>query len=109
MENFIAHTDEIRKEILDSISCKNLDDLFRQIPIQFSDFKMKSPLSELEAQRKIKALARKNEINYSSFLGGGVYNKFIPACVNYITQRFEFLSNYDIEINWHGYCKCFII
>ena len=94
MKNFVAHTDEVRNEMLKSINCENIEDLFKQIPVQFKNFDMQNPLSEMEAQKKVKALARKNNTEYASFLGGGVYNKFIPACVNYIAQRFEFLTAY---------------
>ena len=82
MKNFLAHTDETR------------NDMLKQIPVKFKDFAISNPLSELEAQRRVKALARKNKIEYSNFMGGGVYNKFIPAAVNYVAQRFEFLTAY---------------
>ena len=94
MKNFIAHTDLTRQEMLDSVSCNSIEELFTQIPIKFKDFAIEKPLSEMETQKQVKALARKNKTEYSSFLGGGVYNKFIPACVNYIAQRFEFLTAY---------------
>lgn len=94
MKNFIAHTDEIREQMLQEISCSSVDDLFKQIPVKFKAFNMSNPLSELETQRKIKALAKKNKTEYANFMGGGVYNKFIPAAVNYVTQRFEFLTAY---------------
>ena len=94
MKNFIAHTDNIRQEMLNSISCSSLEDLFKQIPVKFKDFDMKNPLSELETQKQVKALAKRNKTEFASFLGGGVYNKFIPACVGYIAQRFEFLTAY---------------
>lgn len=94
MKNFIAHTDKVRQEMLKEISCISQEDLFKQIPVKFKEFNMENPLSEMLAQKKVKALARKNRTEYSSFLGGGVYNKFIPACVNYIAQRFEFLTAY---------------
>ena len=94
MKNFIAHTDEIRQEMLNAVSCTSIEDLFEQIPVKIKEFSMQNPLSELETQRKIKALAIKNKTEYSNFLGGGVYNKFIPAGVSYITQRFEFLTAY---------------
>ena len=38
MKNFIAHTEKTRKEMLESISCAGIDDLFKQIPIKFKDF-----------------------------------------------------------------------
>ena len=94
MKNFLAHTDEIRKQMLDEISLASVDDLFKQIPVKFKDFNLYNPKSEMEAQKEIKKLARKNKTEYANFLGGGVYNKFIPACVNYIAQRFEFLTAY---------------
>lgn len=59
MKNFLAHTDEIREEMLREISCASIEDLFKQIPVKFKDFAMGNPLSEMEAQRKVKALARK--------------------------------------------------
>ena len=94
MKNFIAHTDQIRKEMLDSINMASVEDLFTQIPVKFNNFKMDNPLSEMETQKRIKALAKKNKTEFISFLGGGVYNKFIPAAVNYVAQRFEFLTAY---------------
>ena len=60
MKNFIAHTDEVREEMLRDISYGTVEDLFRQIPVKFDNFKMENPLSELETQRNLKALARKN-------------------------------------------------
>ena len=94
MKNFIAHTDDTRIKMLESINCRTVDDLFKQIPAKFSDFKMGNPLSELETQKKIKSIARKNKTEYANFMGGGVYNKFIPAGVSYLAQRMEFLTAY---------------
>lgn len=94
MKNFIAHTDETRAEMLQSIGCSSIDDLFKQLPIKVSEFKAGNPLSELETQKNIKSIARKNHTEYANFMGGGVYNKFIPAGVNYLAQRMEFLTAY---------------
>ena len=94
MKNFIAHTDKIREEMLKSINCTSLEDLYKQVPVRFEGFRMDNPLSEMETQKRIKALAKKNKTEYISFLGGGVYNKFIPAAVNYVASRFEFLTAY---------------
>ena len=94
MKNFIAHTESERNEMLKSISCTTIDDLYKQLPVIFKDFKQDYPLSELEVQRKAKMLSNMNKTSYISFLGGGVYNKFIPAGVNYLAQRMEFLTAY---------------
>jgi len=94
MKNFIAHTEKTRNEMLSSIDCNTVEDLFKQVPVKFNDFDMGNPLSEMETQKKVKALARKNKTDYANFLGGGVYNKFIPAGVDYIAKRMEFLTAY---------------
>ena len=52
MNNFIAHTENERLEMLNALSASSIEDLFKQIPIQFKNFDMGNPLSELEAQKK---------------------------------------------------------
>ena len=94
MKNFIAHTENERNEMLNSISYNSLDDLYKHLPVIFNEYKMDNPLSELETQKKLKALSHTNKTEYSNFMGGGVYNKFIPAGINYLAQRMEFLTAY---------------
>ena len=94
MKNFIAHTENTRNEMLNTISCSSIDDLFKQIPVLFKNFDFSNPLSELQTQKEVKKLAKKNNTEFANFIGGGVYNKFVPACINYIAQRFEFLTAY---------------
>lgn len=94
MKNFIAHSEEERQEMLNAISCNSVDDLFKTLPIKMAELKLDEPLSEIQTQKKVKALAKKNNIDYVSFLGGGVYNKFIPAAIAQVAQRFEFLTAY---------------
>ena len=94
MKNFTAHTEDTRNEMLQSISLDKIEDLFKQLPVKFPKFNMGSALSELKAQKEIKALAKKNKTEYISFIGGGIYNKFIPAAVSYMAQRCEFLTAY---------------
>lgn len=96
MKNFLVHNDNVKKEMLESIGLKSIEDLFSQIPTDAKMVNLDLPnaLSELETQKAIKKLANKNNTDYVSFLGGGVYNKFIPACISQIAQRFEFLTAY---------------
>lgn len=94
MKNFIAHSEEERQEMLNAISCSSVDDLFKNLPVKMTELKLDNPLSEMQTQKKVKALAKKNNIDYVSFLGGGVYNKFIPAAITQVAQRFEFLTAY---------------
>lgn len=96
MKNFLVHTDEVKKEMLENIGVSSIEDLFAEIPNQarMSVLALDDAISELECQRRIKALAKKNKTDYVSFLGAGCYNKFIPAAIQQVAQRFEFLTAY---------------
>lgn len=96
MKNFLVHDDNTRAEMLDSIGLKHIEDLFEQIPqtAKMPELKLENPLSEMETQRKIKSIAKKNNTDYISFLGGGIYNKFMPAAIAQVANRFEFLTAY---------------
>lgn len=96
MKNFLVHNDEVKKEMLESIGIATIEDLFKQIPQKARMEKLDLPeaLSEMETQRKVKSLAKKNNTDYILFLGAGTYNKFIPACISQVANRFEFLTAY---------------
>lgn len=96
MKNFLVHTDEVKAEMLESIGVATVEDLFKQIPEQarMEKLDLGRALSEAETQRKVKNLAKKNNTDYVTFLGAGTYNKFIPACVSQVANRFEFLTAY---------------
>lgn len=96
MKNFLVHDENTRAEMLKSINLKTVEDLFKQIPTtaRMSELNLENPLSEMALQKKIKALAGMNKTDYISFIGGGIYNKFIPAAVSQVANRFEFLTAY---------------
>lgn len=96
MKNFLVHNDNVRQEMFGDIGIKSIDDLFSQIPkaARMQPLELGEPLSELETQRKVKSLAAKNKTDFINFMGAGVYNKFVPACVSQVAQRFEFLTAY---------------
>ena len=94
MKNFLAHNDEIRKEMLEEISCASIEDLFKHIPVKMKSFELPEAMSELETQKSVRKLANKNKTDYVSFIGGGCYNKFVPAAISQVAQRFEFLTAY---------------
>lgn len=96
MKNFLVHNDDVKTEMLDAIGVSSVEDLFKQIPAKakIDVLNFGKSLSELEVQRHIKSLAAKNKTDFISFVGGGVYNKFIPACVSQVAGRFEFLTAY---------------
>lgn len=96
MKNFLVHTDEVKAEMLESIGVATVEDLFKQIPEQarMEKLDLGRALSEAETQRKVKNLAKKNNTDCVTFLGAGTYNKFIPACISQVANRFEFLTAY---------------
>lgn len=96
MNNFLAHSEDTRKQMLESISMESVDELFKNIPQEalVKNFNLPDALSEMQAQKKVKSLANKNNTDMISFLGAGVYNHFIPAAVGQIAGRWEFLTAY---------------
>ena len=96
MRNFEAHTDEIRKQMLDEIGVKSVEDFFDNIPkaCLLNGLDLPDPLSELAAQKELSRISKENKTSYTSFLGGGAVRKFIPSAINDIASRFEFLSAY---------------
>lgn len=96
MKNFLVHSEEIKEEMLNAINANSIEDLFKQIPqkARMQNLDLDTALSELETQKEVKNLAKKNNTDYISFVGGGVYNKFIPAAISQVANRFEFLTAY---------------
>ncbi len=92
--NFTAHNDTIRKEMLEEINLASVDDLFSHIPVKMKSLDLADGLSEMSAQRKIKELSKKNKTDYISFVGAGCYNKFVPAAIGQVANRYEFLTAY---------------
>lgn len=96
MKNFLVHNEKTTQEMCEAIGISKVEDLFKQIPlsVRMSELDLPEGLSEMETQRKVKNLAKSNKSEFISFLGGGIYNKFVPACINQVASRFEFNTAY---------------
>ncbi len=96
MKNFLVHNEETTKEMCETIGISTVEDLFKQIPqnVRMQSLALNEGLSELETQKAVKKLANKNASDYANFAGGGMYNKFVPACINQVASRFEFTTAY---------------
>lgn len=96
MKNFLVHNKKTTQEMCEAIGISKVEDLFKQIPqsVRMSELDLPEGLSEMETQRKVKNLAKSNKSDFISFLGGGIYNKFVPACINQVASRFEFNTAY---------------
>jgi glycine dehydrogenase subunit 1 len=97
--DFIPHTEEEIKQMLKEINLDSLSDLFKPIPdeVKFkSELKIDEGISEQKVINKLKKLSGKNN-NFSDkpiFLGAGFYDHYIPAVVDAISSRGEFLTAY---------------
>lgn len=96
---FIPTTDANRREMLKTIGVSDFEDLLSAIPknARFKgELKLPKPLSEFEVSKLLQEIAAKNEnaSTHLNFLGGGVYDHFIPAAVDHIISRSEFYTAY---------------
>ncbi|NEU06130.1 MULTISPECIES: aminomethyl-transferring glycine dehydrogenase subunit GcvPA [Clostridium] len=96
---YIPNTEKETKEILDFLSIKSVDDLFKDVPRDVKlnrELNLESCLSELEVEKRLKSLAAKNKSmdELTCFLGAGNYDHYIPALVKHITGRSEFYTAY---------------
>jgi len=96
---YISNTERDRQKILKTIGVNKFEDLLTAIPEELRMKKpltLSEPLSELEITKNIQAKKGKNisceKVN--SFLGGGIYDHFIPSAIETIVSRPEFLTAY---------------
>ena len=96
MKNFKSNPDSVVKEMLDSIGEKSLDGLYSMIDKRAvtGNLNLPNALSEMETQKEISKTSKLNNTEYSYFIGGGAYKRFIPAAISQISSRFEFNTAY---------------
>jgi len=90
-----ATTAEI-DEMLATIGVASIDDLFASIPeqIRLRSWDIPPGISEMAVRKLMTEIAGKNDVSLVSFLGGGYYDHYIPAAVDEISSRSEFLTPY---------------
>ncbi|MCB5175326.1 aminomethyl-transferring glycine dehydrogenase subunit GcvPA [Microvirga lenta] len=96
---YLPLSDTDRGEMLARIGVKSVDDLFADIP---KNMLLKEPVDlprrkgELEVERILSRMAARN-VSASSvpfFVGAGAYKHHVPATVDHLIQRSEFLTSY---------------
>ncbi len=96
---YLPLTDDDRRSMLADIGVQNIDDLFADIP---EDMRLKELIdlprhaSELEVERQLGEMAARNTPASSApfFVGCGAYKHHVPASVDHLIQRSEFLTAY---------------
>ena len=99
MTTYTAATDRDRREMLATIGVERIEDLFADIPDRLRydrPLALGEGLSEQEVFEELRALAARNSSTEDevSFLGGGMYDHYIPALIDSIASRSEFLTPY---------------
>ncbi|MFO1241139.1 MAG: aminomethyl-transferring glycine dehydrogenase subunit GcvPA [Sphingomonadaceae bacterium] len=97
---YLPLTPADRQAMLATIGAASIDDLFIDVP---AEARLSGPISglpghasEMAVERHFSALARQNMAagHHPFFLGCGAYKHHIPASVDHLIQRGEFLTAY---------------
>jgi len=97
---FLALTDSDREEMLATVGVSSVEELFRDIPEAMRlqrGLGLEPALSEQEVFAHLAELAARNVPaggQELSFLGAGIYDHYVPAVVDAVLQRGEFLTAY---------------
>ncbi len=96
---YLPLTDADRRAMLAKIGVADIDDLFADIPVdkrleQLID--LPKAQGELQVERTLAGLAARNTPAGSVpfFVGAGAYKHHVPATVDHLIQRSEFLTSY---------------
>lgn len=93
---YLPITNDDRQQMLHRIGVSSVEELLDAIPEQL---RHKQPLnipasSEMELLADLQKLADQNRSGMVCFAGGGLYDHFIPAAVNAVASRPEFMTAY---------------
>ena len=95
---FIPHSEADIAEMLKRIGIEKIENLFEDVPEKFRypDLNLPDAVTEMEALQNLQefALANDSTQDLICFLGAGAYNHYIPAAVDSIISRGEFLTAY---------------
>ena len=96
---YLPMTETDKEEMLQTIGVSTTDELFSDIPssVRFQgELNLKKPANEYELKKELTEMANKNASlkQYTSFLGAGVYDHFIPSVVDHVISRSEFYTAY---------------
>ncbi len=96
---YIPHTERDISRILKAVGATSLEDILGSLPAGLrvrGQLNLPKGLSEQELKSLLKGLGEKNTTveEYTSFLGAGAYNHYIPSVVPALVSRSEFYTSY---------------
>src|SRR3954453_9572037 len=89
-----------RRDMLHGVGAASVDDLFVDVPegarLDGDIHGLPAHASELAVEKQLTTMARRNLVagDVPFFLGCGAYRHHIPASVDHLIQRGEFLTSY---------------
>jgi glycine dehydrogenase subunit 1 len=99
MSRYTGVTEQDLREMLEVIGADSVDELFAEIPERVRlgrDLDLPDGRPEQEVFAELSALAARNrhEDEEVSFLGAGMYDHYVPALIDTLLSRSEFLTPY---------------
>ncbi len=96
---YLPLSDADRRAMLQTIGVADVEDLFGDVPAAarpVDGFGLPDHASEMEVERRLARMAARNLSagNAPCFLGAGAYRHHVPAAVDALIQRGEFLTSY---------------
>ncbi|SIS36923.1 aminomethyl-transferring glycine dehydrogenase subunit GcvPA [Salimicrobium flavidum] len=96
---YLPMTKEDKSDMLQSIGVESTDELFSDIPRTVRldrEMELKPPENEYSLMQEMRNLSERNSNlrQYTSFLGAGVYDHYIPSVVDHVISRSEFYTAY---------------
>ncbi|MGH6839564.1 MAG: aminomethyl-transferring glycine dehydrogenase subunit GcvPA [Methylocella sp.] len=96
---YLPLNDEDRADMLARVGVRGVDALFADIPKAMrleQDLNLPARKTEMEVERVLSGLAAKNVAAGAVpfFVGAGAYKHHVPASVDHLIQRSEFLTSY---------------
>jgi glycine dehydrogenase subunit 1 len=97
--SYLSLTDSDRESMLETIGVGSIEDLFADVPKAVRlerELALERALSEHELVEHLTELAQRNVHTGAelSFLGAGIYDHYVPAVVDAVLSRGEFLTAY---------------
>src|ERR1051325_2861106 len=95
--SYLALTDADRDAMLETIGVGLIEELFAELPAGVRldrELDLPPAVTEQELTAYFEALAAQNQRAEVSFLGAGLYDHYVPAVVDAVLQRGEFLTAY---------------
>ena len=94
--DFISHTEEEIREMMEFLGINSIDELFDDIPEKFKvdNLGLGKGLDEIDVLKLAQKIANKNKSYFYSLAGCGVYFHYVPAVCDFVSSLPGFFTSY---------------